>query len=75
MTSFLNNGEYWQNWKFLDCQHTSPDEMGTEQQAPNTNMGQKTSLFNSDEMKVNGKHPTQMWDRRFHSFIGMGSIP
>ena len=43
MTSFPYNVEYWQNWKLLVCQHTSPDEMWTEQQAPNTNVEQKTS--------------------------------
>ena len=55
MTFFPYNGDYFQNWKLTDCQHTSPDEMGTEWQAPNTNVeapntnvGQKTS---PDEME------------------------
>ena len=43
ITSFWYNGEYWQNWKLHDCQHTFPDEMRIEQQVSNTNLGQKTS--------------------------------
>ena len=43
MTSFPYNGEYWQNWKLLDCQQkASPDEMESEWQARNTTIGQKT---------------------------------
>ena len=36
-TSFPYNRKYWQSWKIIDCQHTSPDAMGTKWQAPNTN--------------------------------------
>ena len=54
ITSLPYNGEYWQNWKLLDCQHISPDEMGTEQQAPNTNVGQKAS---PDEMESERQAP------------------
>ena len=54
ITSFPYNGEYWQNWKPLDYQHTSPDEIGTQQQAPNTNVGQKAS---PDEMESEWQAP------------------
>ena len=63
MISFLYNGKYFQNLKVIDCQHTSPDEMGPESQAPNTNLEapntnleQKTS---SDEMESEREAPNK----------------
>ena len=67
MTSFPYNGEHWQNWKFLYCQHTSPDEMGTERQAPNTNMVQNTY---PDEMESEQQVPNMNVGQKtslFHS--------
>ena len=52
--SFSYNREYWQYWKLLDCQHTSLDEIKTEQEAPSMNVGQKES---PDEMESERKAP------------------